>query len=51
MEAQVGIRDKIKEERRDAKVKGYLERVKRETYVWNYFSDEAQVAERDRDLR
>ena len=51
LEAQVGIREKIKEERRDRKVKDYLERVKRETYVWNYFTDEAQVAERDRDLR
>ncbi|MCA9169647.1 MAG: peptidylprolyl isomerase, partial [Planctomycetales bacterium] len=40
LDAQSGIRDKIKEERRDAKVKEYLEKLKRETYVWNRFEEE-----------
>ena len=35
--AQVEIRDKIKEQRQEEKVKTYIERLKRETYVWNYF--------------
>jgi parvulin-like peptidyl-prolyl isomerase len=41
VEAQVGIRDKIKQQRRDEKVREYLERLKRDTYVWNYFVDGA----------
>ncbi len=51
LEAQVEIRDKIKEERRDAKAKQYLERLKRETYVWNRFSEESATADRGRDLK
>jgi len=37
LDAQAAIRDKIKEGRNDEVAKTYLERVKRETYVWNYF--------------
>jgi parvulin-like peptidyl-prolyl isomerase len=38
VDAQGGIREKIQETRRDAEVKAYLERLKNETYVWNYFA-------------
>ncbi len=40
------IREKIKEQDRDAKVKDYLERIQRETYVWNHFDqkDAQQIA-------
>ena len=38
VDAQGGIREKIQETRRDAEVKEYLERLKNETYVWNYFT-------------
>jgi parvulin-like peptidyl-prolyl isomerase len=48
VKAQVAIRDKIKDERREVKVKEYLERLKRDTYVWNYFDDVAQQARVDR---
>lgn len=40
--AQVEIRDKIKEQRQEEKVKTYLERLKRETYVWNYFEEKSR---------
>ena len=44
-EAQVGIREKIKEQKRDERVKEYLERLKRDTYVWSYFDEqETQTA-------
>jgi parvulin-like peptidyl-prolyl isomerase len=45
-DAQAGIRDKIQEARRDEKVKSYLERLKRETYVWNHFDSEERIATR-----
>jgi hypothetical protein len=45
-EAQAGIRKKIQEARRDAKVKEYLDRLKRETYVWNHFDSEERIATR-----
>lgn len=51
VEAQVGIRDKIRQQRRDEKVQAYLEKLKRETYVWNYFSEGEQVAGQDRSLK
>ena len=51
-EAQVEIRDKIKEQRRDEQVKKYLDKLKRETYVWNLFDqDVAQTAEQGDPLR
>jgi parvulin-like peptidyl-prolyl isomerase len=37
LEAQVDIREKIKEQRRDTKIKAYLDRLKRETYVSSVF--------------
>ena len=45
------IREKIKEQDRDAKVKEYLARIKRETYVWNYFDEEGaqQIARESSD--
>ncbi len=39
-QTQREIREKIKEQHRDEKVKQYLERLKRETYVWNSFEQE-----------
>jgi hypothetical protein len=51
LEAQVGIREKIKEERRDKVVKEYLERLRQDTYVWNHFDDETQIADREKTLR
>ena len=51
VEAQVGIRERIKEERRDQAVKDYLARLKQETYVWNYFDDETHLADREKTFR
>ncbi len=48
IKAQKEIREKIKELRQDEMVKAYVERLKRETYVWNYFEENAKTAERDR---
>ncbi len=39
LEAQVGIRDKIKEERREQKIQEYLAKLKRETFVWTLFDE------------
>ena len=44
LEAQVQIRKQIEEERKNQKVKDYVERLKRETYVWNYFEDTTRLA-------
>ena len=33
------IRDKLKEQHRDEKIKKYLEQLKRDTYVWNFFDE------------
>lgn len=45
-DAQVEIRDRIKEEARDQKVKEFLDGLKQETYVWNYFEEQSQLANR-----
>ena len=42
-QTQREIREKIKEQQRDENVKKYLERLKRETYVWNYFEQEKEA--------
>ncbi len=40
-DAQVGIRKTIEEERHESVVAKYFDRLKRETYVWNHFDQEA----------
>ena len=51
-EAQVGIREKIKEQKQDGRVKEYLERLKRDTYVWSYFEEqETQTANGSKALK
>lgn len=47
IKAQKEIREKIKEQRQDEVIKAYVERLKRETYVWNYFEENAKTADRD----
>ena len=44
-EAQVEIREKLKLQKQDERVKQWLEELKGKTYVWNFFEQQQQNVE------